>query len=218
VPPRGRIPRRHAGELPGLSLSPGPAAHRTALAGHRADIYSLGATLFELLTLEAPFPSNDPQELLQHIAGREPRRLRALDAAIPTELAVIVLKALAKAPSKRYPTAEELADDLERFLKDQPILARPPSLADRLFKWSRRHKTAVLAALVLLVVALAGLSVSTLLIARSGRPSRRVTEALFPRDLDYPTDAPGNRARTSVTASWQRKQIARNSSVSWLNR
>ncbi len=94
----------------------------------RSDIYALGATLYELLTLEPVFAGRDRQELLRQIAFDEPRSPRLVNSAIPTELETIVLKAVAKNPAERLATAQELADDLRRFLDDRPIHARRPTL------------------------------------------------------------------------------------------
>src|SRR5262245_54233618 len=135
-------------------MSPEQALAKHGLVDHRTDIYSLGVTLYELLTLEPVFPGRDRQELLRQIAFEEPRPPRRLNRAIPAELETIVLKAMEKNPADRYATAQELADDLERFLKDEPIRARRPNPAQRLTKWMRRHKPLVraLTATVLVVV------------------------------------------------------------------
>ncbi len=106
----------------------------------RSDIYSLGATLYELLTLKPVFDGRDRQELLRQIAQDEPVAPAALDPAIPRDLETIVLKAMDKDPERRYHTAQELADDLGRFLEDKPVLARRPTSADRAAKWARRHR------------------------------------------------------------------------------
>jgi tetratricopeptide (TPR) repeat protein len=127
------------------------------LVDHRTDIYSLGVTLYELLTMEPAFPGHDRQELLRQIAFEEPRSPRKLNKAIPPELETIISKAMEKNPADRYATAQELADDLERFLKDEPIRARPPTLVHRARKWTRRHKAAVRAAVVCLSVTLMAL-------------------------------------------------------------
>ena len=115
----------------------------------RTDIYSLGTTLYELLTARPAFDSHDRQELMHQIASIEPVSPRKLDPAIPRDLETIVGKAMAKEPERRYSTAQELADDLERFCNDQPILARPPTPAEQVARWSRRHwkATATAAAL-----------------------------------------------------------------------
>src|SRR6266851_3376208 len=102
---------------------------------HRTDVYSVGATLYELLTLEPVFNGRDRQELLRQIAFEEPKAPRRLNKYIPEELETIVLKAMEKNPADRYATAQELADDLERFLRDESIRAKRPSLVQRARKW-----------------------------------------------------------------------------------
>src|SRR6266851_4763300 len=106
---------------------------------HRTDVYSVGATLYELLTLEPVFNGRDRQELLRQIALEEPKAPRRLNKYIPAELETIVLKAMEKDPADRYGTAQELAEDLQHFLDDKPIRARRPTLVQRFRKWARRH-------------------------------------------------------------------------------
>jgi tetratricopeptide (TPR) repeat protein len=138
-------------------MSPEQALAKRGVVDHRTDIYSLGATLYELLTLEPAFAGSDREELLRQIAFEEPKAPRRLNKAIPADLETIVLKALAKNPAERYGTALELADDLRRFLEHKPIQARRPTLVQRLRKWVRRHRAAVWSgAVVLLVAALVG--------------------------------------------------------------
>jgi serine/threonine protein kinase len=131
-------------------MSPEQAMAKGAPVDHRADIYSLGATLYEFLTLEPPYAGYDRHALLHQIVFGEPRPLRRVNPAVPAELETIVLKALDKNPVERYATAKELADDLRRFLADEPIRARPVGMVRRLRKWTRRHP-AIATALVLLV-------------------------------------------------------------------
>src|SRR5262245_17093916 len=121
-------------------MSPEQALARRVVIDHRTDIYSLGATLYELLTLQPPVTGADRQELLRQIAFEEPVPPRRLSRGVPAELETIVLKALEKNPQDRYATAQELADDLRRFRNDEPIQARRPSLVQRARKWARRHK------------------------------------------------------------------------------
>ncbi len=116
-------------------MSPEQALAKRPLVDQRSDVYSLGATLYELLTLEPAFPGRDRQELLRQIAFEEPRLPRRLMKAIPAELDTIVMKAMSKELTGRYETARELRDDLVRFLEDKPILARRPTRAERLIKW-----------------------------------------------------------------------------------
>src|SRR5207244_5865295 len=138
---------------------------------HRTDIYSLGATLYELLTLTPAFNGGNREELLAQIATEEPLRARQVDSAVPAELETIVRKAMEKKPEERYGAAKDLADDLRRFLEDKPILAKPPTLALRAKKWSRRHKpvilTTMIAAALTLVLVIAGLVAAILLISQA---------------------------------------------------
>ncbi len=145
-------------------MSPEQALAMRVLVDHRTDIYSLGASLYELLTLEPVFSGHDRQELLRQIAFEDPRPLRRLNKTIPPELETIVLKAMSKEPESRYSTAQELADDLRRFLEDKPIRAKRPTLVQRARKWSRRHRAVVVAGLLLLIMALVAFVVSTTLI------------------------------------------------------
>jgi serine/threonine protein kinase len=157
------------GELLGTLryASPEQALGRRGLVDHRSDVYSLGATLYELLTLRPIFDGRDRHELLRQIADTEPTPPRSLDRAIPEELETIILKAVAKEPGERYSTAQELADDLERFREDRPIRARRPSLAEKATKWARRHRAVVASALAALVLTMAGLAAATVLTVRA---------------------------------------------------
>jgi hypothetical protein len=132
-------------------MSPEQAGGQRGLIDHRTDVYSLGATLYELLTLRPPFDGADRQTLLRQILHDEPPPPRALEKAIPAELETIVLKALAKTPAERYATAQDLADDLGRFLAHQPIRARRATALQRLLKWARRHPSVVVAGFALCV-------------------------------------------------------------------
>jgi eukaryotic-like serine/threonine-protein kinase len=113
-------------------------ASRCAVDG-RSDLYALGATLYELVTLRQLFEGGDRNELLKRIVSEDARFSRKLDAAIPVDLQTIVLKTLAKDPRERYATAGDLAGDLTLFLADQPIRARPPRLVPRVVKRAQRH-------------------------------------------------------------------------------
>jgi serine/threonine protein kinase len=144
--------------------SPEQAGGKRLLIDHRTDIYSLGATLYELLTLEPVFAGLDRRTLLHEIFHNEPIAPRRIDKSIPFELETIVLKALAKRPSERYATAGEFAADLRRYLEHKPILARRPTLFDHVSKWIRRHPSIIVFLLILLTLGIAGLGVSTTLI------------------------------------------------------
>jgi serine/threonine protein kinase len=122
----------------------------------RTDVYSLGATLYELLTSQPAFGGRTQQQLIHQITSSEPVPPRKLEPSIPRDLETIVARAMAKEPEHRYATAQALADDLGRFLDDQPICARPTALPERVARWSQRHwKTTAIAATLSLVTALA---------------------------------------------------------------
>ena len=103
---------------------------------------------------------------MRRVTSDEPRAPRRLNRAIPTDLETIVLKALAKEPQGRYATAQELADDLRRFLDSRPIRAKRPTLVELASKWTRRHRPVVVSGMVVLLLAVVGLAVSNVLISR----------------------------------------------------
>ena len=133
-------------------MSPEQALAKHGLVDHHTDIYALGATLYELLTLQPVVDGQDRQEILHKIGSEEASRLRKHNRAIPAELETIVLKALAKDPAQRYATAQALADDLRRWLENQPIQARRPPWHKRLAYWGRRHPRLATAGLTVLAV------------------------------------------------------------------
>jgi serine/threonine protein kinase len=164
-------------------MSPEQAGGQRVLIDHRTDIYSLGATLYELLTLRPIFDGADRQALLNQILYEEPTAPRSLDRAIPAELETIVLKAIAKAPADRYVSARELADDLQRFLDDVPIQARRPTLLEKATKWARRHRAVVASGLAALLLCLAGLSLATALTLQAyAREREKAQEAQEQRE------------------------------------
>jgi tetratricopeptide (TPR) repeat protein len=138
-------------------MSPEQALAKRVVVDHRTDIYSLGVTLYELLTLEPAFRGSDREELLRQVAFEEPRSPRRLNKSIPAELETIVLKATEKNPAERYATAQELADDLRRFVEDKPIRAKRPTLVQRAAKWRRRHPAVVWSTLVITLILVASL-------------------------------------------------------------
>jgi tetratricopeptide (TPR) repeat protein len=142
-------------------MSPEQALSKRTQIDHRTDIYSLGATLYELLTLQPMFGADDAQELIRQIALEEPTLPRRIHSAIPVELETIVLTATAKNPADRYDTARELADDLRRFLADEPVLAKRPSILERAAKWSQRHKSLVATSMLFLLATTILMSIST---------------------------------------------------------
>ena len=147
-------------------MSPEQALAKPGLVDHRSDVYSLGVTLYEALTLEPAYPGSDREELLRRIALGDPPPPRRLTPAIPVDLETIVLKAMAREPERRYGTADELANDLCCFLEHKPIRATRSTLRERSMKWARRHRPIVSAAAVALVLGVICLCVTTVLLWR----------------------------------------------------
>lgn len=135
-------------------MSPEQVSGRPHSTDHRCDIYSLGVTLYELLTLEPLFDGMTREQVIVQILSKEPPRPRQIDRRIGADLETICRKAIEKEPERRYASAGELAEDLRRYLDGRVIKAKPPGVADRAVKLVRRRK--VSAALTIgIVVALA---------------------------------------------------------------
>ena len=158
-------------------MSPEQSSARRGIIDHRTDVYSLGATLYDLLTLHPVHESRDRAEVLHRVAFDEPKPPRLRNPAIPRDLETIVLKALAKDVSSRYATAHDVAEDLRRFLEHRTIQARRPSVWARAAKWARRHRPLVASLLVIMViVAVSGVIVGIL--ARNNRQLDRAKRSL----------------------------------------
>ncbi len=136
-------------------MPPEQAAGRQGEIGPASDVYSLGAMLYELLTGRPPFRGATAMATLHEVMESEPASPRRLKADIPPDLETICLKCLEKSPSARYPTARALAEELDRFLKGEPIQARPASAVRKVVSWARRHPAALAALAALVMVALA---------------------------------------------------------------
>jgi serine/threonine protein kinase len=120
----------------------------------RSDVYSLGLTLYELLAFRPAFEEKDRNRLIKQVTTSEPPRLERLNPEVPRDLVTVVHKAIERDPRQRYASAGELAADLQRFVDDEPIKARPVSLAEQLTRWGRRNPlVAGLVAAVILVTA-----------------------------------------------------------------
>ena len=103
---------------------------------------ALGLTLYELLARRPAFDEADRGELIKQVTEAEPPRLRKLDRTIPRDLATIVHKAIEHEPSHRYRTADDLAEDLRRFIEDRPIAARRITATEQVWRWCRRNPLA----------------------------------------------------------------------------
>lgn len=162
-------------------MSPEQAAGRQAEVDGRTDVYGLGATLYELLTLQPAFPGDDQRHIRDAIDSRSPPSPRSINAAIPVDLETIVLQAMAKDRQDRYPTAQALADDLRCFLDGHPPRARRPSLLDRGLKWLWRHRRFAAASFAALAAITIAATVGLVLLARA----YAAKEAALARAIDY---------------------------------
>jgi serine/threonine protein kinase/WD40 repeat protein len=156
-------------------MSPEQAEGSRDIIDHRCDIYSLGATLYELLTLQPIFPEERREKLLRQVLTQEPTQPRSVEPSIPIDLETILIKSLAKRPEDRYATAQAMADDLRCWLEHRPITARRPSLADRTSKWMLRNQRAVFAGMMGMTLMLVTLSIAIGLIWEE---QRKTSEAL----------------------------------------
>ncbi len=141
-------------------MAPEQALAQRVVVDHRADIYSLAATLYELLTLQPAYQAEDRQQLLKQIAFEEPPSLRRIDQAIPAELETIIHKAMSKDMAQRYASAQELADDLRSHLENRPIKAKPPTFFEGIGKWTRRNMVLTWATIITLSLATMALAAS----------------------------------------------------------
>jgi eukaryotic-like serine/threonine-protein kinase len=150
-----------SGELTGTAhyLSPEQTLAKRVEVDHRADIWALGVILYELLTLHRPFDGKNLQQIVYEICFAEPVPPHRRNPKVPRDLVTICQKALEKDPQKRYPSAEAFEADLLRFLRWEPIHAKPVSALSRCGKWLRRHRTESTIATALLLAATIALAV-----------------------------------------------------------
>ena len=159
-------------------MAPEQATASRAGVGAAADIHALGAILYELLTGRPPFQGASTLETLDQVRGQKPVPPRRLNPKIPRDLETIALKCLEKNPSRRYASAEALADDLNRFLEGRPIKARPVSPIEHAWRWCRRQPViAALAATLLLT--LIGSFLGLLALLRRSEAQRSRSEANY---------------------------------------
>lgn len=163
-------------------MAPEQASGRTRDVGPGADIYALGAVLYDFLTGKPPLRGATIHETLNLVINNDPVPPRQLQPSVPLDLQTICLKCLMKEPAKRYATAEALADDLRRFLDGHPIAARPTSFIERQIKWARRKPAEALLALVS-VAAVIAVIVGLVFIANQAR-KQGILEAEKARDAE----------------------------------
>ncbi len=192
-------------------LAPEQAAGRSGDVGPRSDVYALGVLLYELLTGRPPFLADSIPETLLRIRDSEPVPPRALNPATPPDLETICLKCLEKEPSRRYATAGALVEDLDRWRRSEPILARPVGPVERALKWVRRHPGRAAAALALLGTFLLGFSGVTWQWQRAEHQRQRVMaeqavtrQNLYISDMFGASQAYGQGNRGLVRAALER--------------
>jgi len=197
------------GELLGSPnyLSPEQAEGRLQEIDERSDVYALGAVLYQLLTTRPPFAADSLTGTLTQVMQRDPVRPRLLIAEIPLDLETICLKCLEKERSARYASAQEVADDLSRFLKHQPIHARPANWFERVCRWSRRNPGLAFVggvALTLLLILLIGAPLATLKVAQEARRAveegRRLQATIRRMELHHAQDAFENQRSAEALA------------------
>ncbi len=154
-------------------MSPEQALGRGGLVDQRTDVYSLGVTLYELATLHHPAGDASDAQLLLDRRRYTSKPLRHWNRHIPVDFQTIVLKAIAEFPQDRYPTAQALARDLDRFLEGKPILASPPSPLARAGKWVRRHRSVAYAAVAVLLVIFIGQLANSLVLWKQKAATER---------------------------------------------
>ena len=164
-------------------MAPEQARGSSLMVGPAADIYALGAILYETLTGRPPFHAESAAETVLQVLSQEPVPPSRLNATVPRDLETICLKCLHKQPQRRYPSAATLAEDLHRFQRGQPILGRRMTRAERLLRWIRRNPAS--AALACSVLVLVGLSAGAALREWSAASERRHESAKATARLDY---------------------------------
>ncbi len=147
-------------------MAPEQAQGRHDLVDERTDVYGLGAILYEILTGRPPFIAPKTSEIIRKVCQEAPTPPRQILATIPPGLESVCMKALRKPSAERYTTAAELAQEVQRYLADEPVQAYAEPWTSRVLRWARRHKTAVSAAAALLVTATIALAVSTVLVSK----------------------------------------------------
>jgi tetratricopeptide (TPR) repeat protein len=162
-------------------MSPEQVEPRRGVVDHRADLYGLGATAYEVLTGRPPVQAPDRTALIARILTAAPTPPRRIDRSIPVDLETIVLKLLAKDPADRYASAADLADDVRRFLARRPVRARRPGLVERATRWAGRHRKLTVVGAVGVVAVVCLQAVNQYRLATERRHTREVVDEFYTR-------------------------------------
>ena len=161
----------HAGDIVGTLRYMAPERF-DGQGDHRADVYALGLTLYELLTLTPAFAAENRAKLVEQVLAASPPRPRSIVTTIPRDLETVILKAIARDPAMRYQSAGELAEDLRRFIEDRPIRARRASSAEQAWRWCRRNPAVASLVTAVLLVFAAGAAAATFFAMQAERKER----------------------------------------------
>ena len=176
-------------------MSPEQARGESAIVDGRTDVYSLGATLYEMLTLRPAHDGDDAPAILRNIENDTIVPLRKRCPFLPRDLETVISKSMAKNRDGRYETAKEFADDLRRVLANEPTIARPPTVLDRVARFASKHRRSVAVTMFVGAFAMVGFAIFTAILAAEKRVS----------------DANGARATANEVRATRNEQIARES-------
>ncbi len=174
VKAEGTDPLTQTGDIVGTLRYMAPERFR-GQGDARSDVYALGLTLYEMLTLEPAFAADQRSLLIDKILHEEPSKPRQIDPRIPSDLETIALKAIARHPSDRYRSASELAEDLRRYLADRPILARRASAVEQARRWCRRNPLLAASSATVVAALVAVAALALLYAVTQNNATRRIT-------------------------------------------
>jgi WD40 repeat protein/serine/threonine protein kinase len=183
-------------------MPPEQAAGKRDEVGPASDVYGLGAVLYTLVTGRPPFQSANPLDTLRQVREAEPAAPRLLNPGIDRDLETIILKCLAKEPAGRYATAQELADDLARFLGGQPIHARPVGRGQRLWRWCRRNPVVASLTAAVVISLMLGTGIATYFALEARR------EAAHAREKEGLAEAKAREAEDNLALARSRLYIS----------